>query len=45
MAALYAVGYDGPVIIEHEDRQFEATHELVERGFDLARDVLGPYIA
>lgn len=44
MAALYAVGYDGPVIIEHEDRQFEATRELVERGFDLARDVLSPYI-
>lgn len=44
MAALYAVGYDGPVIIEHEDRRFEGTRELVERGFDLARDVLAPYV-
>lgn len=44
MAALYAAGYDGPVIIEHEDRKFEGTRELVERGFDLARDVLRPYI-
>jgi sugar phosphate isomerase/epimerase len=44
IAALYAVGYEGPVIIEHEDRGFEGTRELVERGFDLARDVLAPYI-
>jgi sugar phosphate isomerase/epimerase len=43
-AALYAVGYDGPVIVEHEDRKFEATEELVIRGFQLARDVLSPYI-
>ncbi len=44
MAALYAVGYDGPVIIEHEDRRFEGTQELVERGFFLARDTLAPLI-
>jgi sugar phosphate isomerase/epimerase len=44
IAALYAVGYDGPIIIEHEDRKFEGTRELVERGFDLARDVLQPYV-
>jgi sugar phosphate isomerase/epimerase len=43
-AALYAVGYDGPVVIEHEDRRFEGTDELVVRGFHLARDVLSPYI-
>lgn len=43
-AALYASGYDGPVIIEHEDRQFEASEELIIRGFHLARDVLSPYI-
>lgn len=43
-AALYAAGYDGPVIIEHEDRKFEGTEELVIRGFHLARDVLRPYI-
>jgi sugar phosphate isomerase/epimerase len=43
-AALYAVGYDGPVIVEHEDRQFEGSDELVIRGFRLARDVLRPYV-
>jgi len=43
-AALYAVGYDGSVIIEHEDRRFEGSEELVIRGFHLARDVLRPYV-
>ena len=43
-AALYRNGYDGPIVIEHEDRKFEGTDELVERGFFLARDVLAPYV-
>ena len=43
-AALYAVGYDGPVIVEHEDRSFEGSDELVVRGFHLARDALRPYV-
>ena len=43
-SSLYRAGYDGPVIIEHEDRTFEGTDELVKRGFLLARDVLGPYV-
>ncbi len=43
-SALYRVGYDGPVIIEHEDRRFEGTDEKVKRGFLLARDVLQPYV-
>jgi sugar phosphate isomerase/epimerase len=43
-AALYAVGYDGAVSIEHEDRRFEGTPELVRRGFELARDTLRPFI-
>jgi sugar phosphate isomerase/epimerase len=43
-SALYRAGYDGPIIIEHEDRGFEATDELVKRGFLLARDVLSPYV-
>jgi sugar phosphate isomerase/epimerase len=43
-ADLYRAGYDGDIIIEHEDRGFEATDELVKRGFLLARDVLRPYI-
>ena len=43
-SALYRAGYDGPVIIEHEDRLFEGTDEKVKRGFLLARDVLTPFI-
>jgi sugar phosphate isomerase/epimerase len=43
-AALYAAGYDGAVCIEHEDRGFEKTEELVKRGFLIARDVLRPYL-
>ena len=43
-SALYRVGYDGPIIIEHEDRGFEATDELIKRGFLIARDVLSPYV-
>ena len=43
-ADLYRAGYDGDIIIEHEDRVFEKTDELIKRGFLLARDVLRPYI-
>jgi len=43
-SALYRAGYDGPIIIEHEDRDFEKTDELVKRGFLIARDVLQPYV-
>ncbi|MFZ5711151.1 MAG: sugar phosphate isomerase/epimerase family protein [Pseudomonadota bacterium] len=43
-AGLYRAGYDGPVIIEHEDRNFEGSEEKVRRGFLLARDVLSPYV-
>ena len=43
-SGLYRVGYDGPIIIEHEDRDFEATDDLVKRGFLLARDVLQPWV-
>lgn len=44
ISALYGVGYDYVVSIEHEDRAFEGTEELVKRGFLIARDVLLPYI-
>ena len=44
MSAMYRVGYDGVICVEHEDRQFEATDELIKRGFLIARDVLSPYI-
>ena len=40
---LYRVGYDGDCIIEHEDRRFEATDELIKRGFLIARNVLRTY--
>lgn len=43
-SALYAVGYDYAVCIEHEDRGFEKTEELIKRGFLIARDVLQPFI-
>lgn len=43
-SSLYHVGYDGDCIIEHEDRRFEGTDQLVKRGFLLARNILRPYI-
>jgi sugar phosphate isomerase/epimerase len=44
IGTLYRVGYDGVVSVEHEDRSFEQTQELVERGFLIARDVLRAYL-
>lgn len=44
ISALYEVGYDYVISIEHEDRAFEGSEELAKRGFLLARDVLRPYI-
>jgi sugar phosphate isomerase/epimerase len=44
IAALYRVGYDGVISIEHEDRDFERTEALVKRGFLISRDVLRPYL-
>jgi len=41
--ALHRFGYTGDCIIEHEDRKFEGTDELVKRGFLIARDILRPY--
>lgn len=43
-SGLYRAGYDGPMIIEHEDRTFEGSDDLVKRGFLLARDVLRPFV-
>jgi sugar phosphate isomerase/epimerase len=43
-SGLYQVGYDGPVIIEHEDRRFEGSDDKVKQGFLLARDVLKPFV-
>jgi len=44
ISALYRVGYDYVVSIEHEDRAFEKTEDLIKRGFLLSRDVLRPYL-
>jgi sugar phosphate isomerase/epimerase len=44
VAALYAVGYDHVLSIEHEDRRFEGTEELVKRGFLVARNTLRPLV-
>ena len=43
-SALYRAGYDGPIIIEHEDRAFEGSDADIKRGFLLARDILRPYV-
>jgi sugar phosphate isomerase/epimerase len=45
VAALYAVGYDHVISVEHEDRRFEGDVALVERGFHIARQTLAPLIA
>jgi sugar phosphate isomerase/epimerase len=44
LSQLYRVGYDGVVSVEHEDRAFERSEDLVKRGFLIARDVLRPYL-
>ncbi len=44
IAALYAIGYDWVVSVEHEDRNFEGELELVQRGFVVARNTLRPLI-
>lgn len=44
LSTLYRFGYDHVVSIEHEDRKFEGTEELVKRGFLISRDVLKPYL-
>jgi sugar phosphate isomerase/epimerase len=44
VAALYRAGYDYVVSVEHEDRSFEGSEELVKRGFLIARDTLRPLL-
>jgi sugar phosphate isomerase/epimerase len=44
ISALYRVGYDYVISIEHEDRAFEQNEEIIKRGFLLSRDALRPYI-
>ena len=45
VAALYAVGYDFVLSVEHEDRGFEGDEELVKRGFEIAYRTLRPLVA
>lgn len=42
--ALYSVGYDYVASVEHEDRAFEGSVDIVQRGFLIARDNLRPFI-
>ena len=44
VSALYKAGYDYVLCVEHEDRQFEGSDELVKRGFLLARNTLAPLL-
>lgn len=44
ISTLYRYGYDYVISIEHEDRAFEATDEIIKRGFLISRDHLIPYI-
>ncbi len=45
VGALYAVGYDHVISIEHEDRRFEGSVELVQRGFVIAANTIRPLLA
>ena len=44
ISALYRYGYDYVISIEHEDRAFESSEQLVKSGFRIARDAIRPYI-
>ena len=43
-SGLNNAGYDGPIIIEHEDKSYEGSDEKIQQGFQIARDFLQPYI-
>src|SRR3954454_3719566 len=44
VAALYAIGYDGAISVEHEDRRFEGDLERVRQGFEIAYRTLRPLV-
>jgi sugar phosphate isomerase/epimerase len=44
VATLSQVGYDGVLCIEHEDRRFEGSDELVKQGFLIARNQIAPLL-
>jgi sugar phosphate isomerase/epimerase len=45
VGALRETGYGGAISVEHEDEEFEGSEQLVERGFEVARDTLRPLLA
>lgn len=44
VSTLSQVGYDGVLCIEHEDRRFEGSDELVKEGFLIARNQIAPLL-
>ena len=44
ISALYRVGYDYAIVVEHEDRGFEGSDDKIKAGFRIARDAVAPYI-
>ena len=44
VSTLSQVGYDGVLCIEHEDRRFEGSDELVKQGFMIARNQIAPLL-
>lgn len=44
VAALYRVGYRGVLCVEHEDRDFEGSLDLIKDGFLLARSTIRRYL-
>lgn len=44
ISALYKVGYDYVLCVEHEDRQFEGADERIKAGFVLAKNTLAPLL-
>lgn len=44
VSGLSQVGYDGVLCIEHEDRRFEGSDDLVKQGFLIARNQIAPLL-
>jgi sugar phosphate isomerase/epimerase len=44
VATLSQVGYQGVLCVEHEDRRFEGSDELVKEGFLIARNQIAPLL-
>lgn len=44
VSSLYAAGYGHALVVEHEDRAFEGTPQLVEEGFVLAHATIRPLV-